>query len=170
MKVQTFRDGERFIIVLEGIDVKMEEVIKGILNPLVPQNLTRECQVEPMDPPSETPPVIPVVFEDGPFAGKSPEEVLFSTNPKDGFNAYKYICSGLESQQFNTELSKTCEEQIRKYVRLRFATTNGEDYANALSGKQVQIFFDSFDYSIPQELKTKNKDDVAKIIEYFKAE
>ncbi len=167
MKIQTFKDGDRFIVVFEGLEVKEEDMIKGFLSPMFTENVHRPCEVEPIATQEEEIPEIPVVFNDGPYTGKTPNDVL-SSSQEDAWNAYVYITEQLSGGKLEEKLSSVCDKEIKTYLRNRFERTNGEEFAAKLSDKQVGMFFKQFGYSIPTDLNTGKREDIPTIINTFK--
>ncbi len=166
MKVTTFNDGERFVVVFEGIGVDDKDLIKGLLSPLSADNIERAPEVVPVPVEEDEEPEIPIVFPDGPYAGMSPTDIL-AAGPQEAQDAYVYICSVIES--LSGELREICDAETKKYVKSRFENTKSMDYANKLSDNLVQKFYDMFAYNIPDELKEEpwTKKSVAFAIDYF---
>ena len=167
MKIQTFKDGERFIVVFEGISTNEEDMIKGFLGPAL-ENISRPCQVEPIAVEQEVSPEIPVVFNEGDYAGQTPADVL-NAPQKEASEAYRYICTNLRAGNFDTELSKVCANEIKIYLKKRFESCDGEAYAKKLSDAQVKMFYNTFGYSIPDDLNTGSVEQIPAIIDSFKS-
>ncbi len=168
MKVTTFNDGERFVVVFEGIGVDEKDLIKGLLSPLSADNIERAPEVAPVPVEEDEEPVIPIVFPDGPYAGMSPTDIL-AAGPQEAQDAYVYICSVIEN--LTDDLREICDAETKKYVKSRFENTNSQEYAKKLSDNLVNKFFDMFAYSIPKELKVEpwTRNSVASAIDYFQA-
>lgn len=167
MKIQTFKDGQRFIVVFEGISTKEEDMIRGFLAPAL-EDVTRPAQVEPIEVEQEVSPEIPVVFSDGEYFGQMPGDILRAPQ-KEALAAYRYICDGLTKKAFdNNDLSKACESAIKEYLNSRFENCDGAEYAAKLTEKQVEKFYETFGYNIPTDLNTGKVEQIPAIIESFK--
>lgn len=164
MKVSTFQDGERFIVVFEGIKVEEKDLIKGLLAPLSVQNIESEPMVEPIPSEPEEAPNIPVAFPDGPYVGASPMDVLMA-EPKEARKAYSYICANLSG--FSEELKSLCESEVKNYLRRSFASVDADEYAKKLSDKQIDMFFETYKVSIPESI-CKGREGIAEAINHFK--
>lgn len=159
MKISTFKDGSRLIVVFEGIDLSEEALIKGMLSPI---STDRVPVVEPIEEEPEEMPEIPV-FTDGPYAGLTPTDVLMA-EPREAQEAFLYITQNAVPE----ELKSACDVAVKEYLRSRFSSTDEAEYAKKLTERQVERFFEMFKPVIPEDLYTGKRDDVQNIIRSFK--
>ncbi len=165
MKVSTFNDGERFVVVFEGITVNDQTLIKGLLAPLSVDNIERKPEVEPIPVVEEEPPEMPVCFTDGPYAGMPPMDIL-TANQKEAQAAYVYICSVIND--LPADLKDKCVAATQHYLKSRFESVDSVEYAAKLNDKQVAKFYELFSFNIPEELNLGDKENLPYVIEWFK--
>ena len=159
MNISTYQDGERFVVVFEGIDVSEKDMIKGMLNPFV---VNRTPEVKPVESKEQKPAADR--FSCGPYEGKTPQEIL-SGEPKEARDAYTYLTGLMDT--FEVSFKEICESALKEYLRNSFKSVDPETYANKLSEKQMNNFFEIYKYSLPENVK-KTKSGVVESIKAFK--
>lgn len=153
MKITTYQDGNRRVIIFDGLDSpKEDDVIKAFLS-----SLTKEVEeapaadLAPMEYTEERVEEPQFVFPDGEYKGQTPADILYA--PTGTEKAYKYIVSAIENNVWPEE-SKKLEDEIATYVKHRFASSDALALSEKLvKGKNTERFFETYRHSLPDPLR-----------------
>ena len=169
-----FKDGDRVVIVLEGLDMPDQEtVIKGLLSSIVgtaslePEGTAVPVPAEEPDVPAaikeEPEPEGEAVFLDGPYKGMTPEEALVAGKAK----AFVYLTT--EYVADNDAIGSAITSAVNAYLH-KFDDCNAKEYASRLSDKQVATFLAVYAGVIPEDIRKgdDNREVIASAIEHFK--
>ena len=179
LNIKAFQDGDRFVVVFEGITPDTKEMIKSFLGAAmeVPGEakpvVTKEepITLPPVDEPKEEPlqetstegptkdtkkyPDHPV-FEDGEYQGLTPWHLIDTPDDKKSLIGYRYLMKQYKSGSLNDhqELKKASMDAIVCYLDYRFSMiTDAKEYAKKLNEKQCKLFFDDFADAAPSSKK-----------------
>ena len=160
VSVKSFVDGDRLVVVFEGISnaPSESELVKSYIESVLKTQTMPPADVtpvpadeEPIDipeevisPVQEVKPIRTEVFIDGPYEGKTPEEILSKGTPKDKREAFRYLTRYIKSEvsEEETDLVKESEKCINE-ILAKFST-DGETYTSMLNEKQVNLFIYQF--------------------------
>ena len=159
MKIQTFQDGDRFVVVFEGLSEKTaeQEMIKGLLQGLAGVMTT-------MAPPADATPVAKeedhtdvlnmieevadATFQDGPYTGKTPKEV------SEEFGSKGFIYLAEQKDIVSGALRDACIQAMRE-VTETFRSCDAKGYAGKLTEGQIHTFFRKFQALLPADLRAR---------------
>ncbi len=155
INIKGFEDGSRYVIVLEGIEKpKAEGIVKDLLSSLLSAQEAEYTEVAKSDaePVPETPqPEVSIIdrFEDGPYAGLKPIELISGTNDeKDA--AFSYLCDVKDNVALGKEIEKArCFYMVDKLSGVE----DPHAYAGKLNLKQMNLFLAKFAPAIPDAVK-----------------
>lgn len=152
MTIKSFKDGERLVIIVEGLkDFPSEtDLIKGFLG-----SITKEGTVTDL-PDAEA---LPVPVEEAPDLGVLIETSFFTGNLEDVYDK-------IDSLSKEKELLEVLGDNADIYLRHKFSKMDGAAYAGKLSAVQKTKFFETYGRYMPSEVVSGN--DVEKAIEYYK--
>lgn len=149
MKIETFKDGSRLVVVFDGLtDVTeqliVEKFLGGIISP--PAELENMPEEEPLK-----------IYTSGPYAGKTPEEV-FAECPdvKSKDAAYKVMRDAI----INKELMEETQAACMTYLKERFASADPEKYPQKLTKEQQEKFILMYNPVLSSEVKEKIANDL----------
>lgn len=158
LQIKSFKDGDRFVVVFEGMDniPSTENVITAFLTGItnVPVKKDAEAKVEPVHT-DENPSDIMVneTFSSGPYAGKTPAEILSVNDIQMQNKAFAYICEELKRN--GSTFSETMKKSVYDYLKRRYETCNPEEYSKKLSDGQVRYFYTFHEPVINDSMKRK---------------
>lgn len=166
MNIKTFKDGNRFVIVFEGLDdmPSQENMIKAFLGGICP-NVTEEkaAEVQPVCVEDNMPQN--VMFIAGPYAGQTPQEILEA----EGKRGFIYLVSQIRNQELPGDLLLAIDNAVTGYLR-QFANCDADAYSKKLSDKQLSTFIQLYwgalpDSVIAEKIKvdpTQHAEDIAR--------
>lgn len=157
MKINTFQDGDRFIVVFEGIGPKNEDLIKGLLGAVTLEN---SCAI-PVEPENderlleEIQNTVAFTFDNGPYKGKTPYDIVSVSDKKEAYKGYLYLAKIAEVENDECifmDIQSACKDFMKQWA-------NGIDdayaYASKLTDAQSIAFFKQFNIAIESEIKSK---------------
>ena len=153
MTVKTFRDGERLVIVIEGMEPTSDlDIVKGLLGSI-------KADTE-YYPDAEAAPV-PVVEEEIPTepVGIQVETSYFKGNLEECYDK-------VDSVKKELELLSVLADNAEMYLSHKFSKMDAKAYAEKLTPVQKSKFFEIYGRFMPENLVEAN--DVAAAIEYYK--
>lgn len=165
--INHFRDGDRLVVVFENFfkDRQMsdDDIVKNYLSVIAgEQNTCLPANVVPMDDVQEVP-ELPVVFEDGPFKGRTPVDLFMgisnAAEEKAVFSAFPADIDGFYSE----ELSSHIRAAMKLYLKKRFKKIDGAEYEAKLSDNQKTLFYAIYAPAINDPDKT-----ISSLIEEWK--
>ena len=178
LNIKCFEDGGRLVVVLEGIDIpSAEEMVKkffaGIMSGAV--EAVSPGEATPIPTLSVEEEVLPT-FEEGPYTGKTPYEVL--ENEEDANNAFKWIVGQIKKNSLKGKLLSASQDALEKYLKIRFESCEPDEYSKKLTTKQLEIFFERHNEAISSRVKDyimklyqlKNWDEISSMEESKKRE
>lgn len=156
LNIKSFRDGERLVVVLEGMDIPtVENVVKDFFSSLISgSTVTQEDPAYAAPIPvfeEECPPVPAVFFEEEPYAGKTPEDILLSGTVEERAAAFKWLRGKIETGELciaTPEIS----DAMSLFLKDRFEKTIPEEYCKKLTDAQLNKFINQHAPVIPQSL------------------
>lgn len=137
LNIKTFKDGNRFVVVFEGLSnmPSEEDMIKNYISSIVNANISTEKEID-AKPVETTDEPIPVpIFEDGPFAGMSPSQVIETGNKGIAYLNMEMGKYGMGSEEdvLTLEIASVMYNHIHK----RFSQMDVEEFAKKLSDGQI---------------------------------
>ena len=149
MNIKTFKDGERLVIVVEGLKSfpTDTELLKGLLSGIGSSDIEAmpDADAIPLPATEEEPCII---------VGTS-----YYAGPLDGVFPY------VDSMKKELELLTSLGDNAEMYLRVKFSKMDAKAYADKLSVQQKRSFFKIYGKYIPQPLADEG--DVQKVIEYY---
>lgn len=157
MIIKSYKDGDRYVVIFEGNDVKETEIDRYLAG-LSEVEKVSDANLEPLDEPTY------IVIENGKYQGLTPCDIFHSiTNGKEEMEVFKEM--NLVLKDANSLLSECILSEITHYLRKKFKNTNAEEYENNLSEKQKKLFIEIYGSVIPDA-----NIPIKEIIKYFKEE
>lgn len=148
MKVQTFKDGERLVIIVEGIDAPTEkELLSGLLSKVTSDNMETLPPAEAKSVPVED--QEPYIYVETSF---------FKGNLEDAYDKVDNMAKELE-------LLKALGGNSESYLKHKFSKMDPKGYADKLTDSQKKKFFDTYGPYMPEALVDKKN--VAEAISYY---
>ena len=149
MNIKTFKDGERLVIVVEGLKSfpTDESLLKGLLSGISDGNVEAcsEADAIPLPVAEEEPCIlVGTSFYAGPLEGAFPL---------------------IDSVKKELELLSSLGDNAELYLRYKFSKLDAENYASKLSVQQKGKFFEIYGKYLPAPLLEEG--DVRKVIEYY---
>ncbi|MBO5620156.1 MAG: hypothetical protein J6I68_05460 [Butyrivibrio sp.] len=149
MNIKTFKDGERLVIVVEGLTTfpTDESLLKGLLSGISDGDVEAypEADAIPLPVAEEEPCII---------VGTS-----FYAGPLDG------ALPLIDSVKKELELLSSLGDNAELYLRYKFSKLDADAYASKLSVQQKEKFFETYGKYLPAPLLEEK--DVKKVIEYY---
>lgn len=141
LNIKSFRDGERLVVVLEGMDIPAaENVVKSFFSSLLSGvAVTQEDPAYAAPIPvfeEECPPVPVFFFDEEPYAGKTPEDILLSGTAEEKTNAFKWLRSKIEIGEFALSTPEISDAMSR-FLKERFKECDPEEYCKKLTDAQL---------------------------------
>lgn len=143
LNMKCFRDGERLVVVLEGVNIpEAEEMVKGFFSSLVANaTVTQEdpAYAEPIPVfEEECPPIPDFFFEEEPYAGKTPEDILLSGTAEEKAAAFKWLRSKIEIGEYSLSTDEI-SVAMSQFLKNRFEECVPEEYCKKLSDGQLNM-------------------------------
>ena len=163
MQIKTYKDGERLVIIVEGLEnIPSDDAqLKGFLSVLVPNTdvqVLTSPDAKPVPIEEDVPSVVESVMSDIEARDIEVETSFFKGKLTD---AYSHV----DSVSKELELLHALNDNAESYLRHKFSKIDASSYTEKLSAAQKERFFEVYGpFMYPQLVETK---DVKSVIEYY---
>ena len=154
LTIKSYQDGDRFVIVFEGLSniPSEQDMIKqflcGITNTVISDAPAAEAKPIPADDKKTDIPT--EVFPSGTFKGKTPAEVLSEGKTK----GFMYLAGIANDTDIPSNLLADIRSVICGYLK-QFSECDEENYSKKLKTKQLDMFFAQYEAILPQDIRDK---------------
>lgn len=182
MKINTFKQGNKLVVVFEGLELSETEVLTKFISSLANSTISEDAECEEETYVEDECPIIPdepmeaitedkeeevdgeiiepeletnsTIFESGPYKGKNPKLMLSLDNSaKDIKNAFIYLSKNLTALE--GEILQETKEAISEFIQITFKNTDASEYSNALTAGQQKTFLRMYEFCLGEKTKEK---------------
>lgn len=152
-------DGDKAILIIEGLTEDQKQHIYEIAGRVADAVLSGDVDAEPIDEPVGID-TDNVVIPHGVFKGRKPADIIAEYGSNGAYEMAKLLDEDVPGLVY-----LAIKKELEKFVKELFSRNDPEEFSSKLSEKQMDSFFERFDYAITPKMK-RNIADALRMEEY----